>query len=86
MRQFDVNEYITLKLEENKTNIYIGNKKFLQCKYLLLNIPVEKISDFDEIESVDEAAEKLDKSQEKGNKKRNAIKIPIGIILNHLIF
>jgi len=36
----------------------------MQCKYLLLNIPVEKISSFDEIESVDEAADKLDKSLE----------------------
>ncbi|MGQ4874853.1 MAG: leucine-rich repeat domain-containing protein [Promethearchaeia archaeon] len=31
---------------------------------MLLNIPVEKIKMFDEIDSIDEAAEKLDKSQE----------------------
>ena len=44
---FKVNEHLTLKLEGNETNIYVNYKKFIQCKYLLLNIPVEKIEDFD---------------------------------------
>ncbi len=64
MKDFTVNDFITLKLEKGKTNIYVDNKLFRQCKYLLLNIPVEKITVFDEIESIDEVAEKLDKSQE----------------------
>jgi hypothetical protein len=32
--------------------------------YLLLNIPVDRIEEYDEIESIDEAAEKLDRSME----------------------
>ena len=64
MKEFKVNEYITLKLEHGKTNIYIKNQLFQQCKFLLLHIPIDTISNFDEIESIDEAAEKLDRSME----------------------
>lgn len=74
MCEFKVNKYITMKLEDNKTNIYINNEKFRQCKFLLLNIPFEKISTFDEIESIDEAAEKLDRSLEERGER--IIKIP----------
>ncbi len=38
MKEFIVNNYITLKLENNKTNIYINGKLFRHCKYLFLNI------------------------------------------------
>ena len=64
MKKFQVNDYIELLLINDETVIYVNNRKFIQCKFLLLNIPVEKISSLDEIESVDEAAEKLDKSLE----------------------
>ena len=64
MREFKVNDLITLKLEDNKTIIYVDGMQFRQCKYLLLDIPVEQISSFDEIDSVDEASEKLDHSEE----------------------
>ncbi|MHA1931117.1 MAG: hypothetical protein ACW96X_01180 [Promethearchaeota archaeon] len=65
MQEFQINEYITLKLEEGKTNIYINGKLFEQCKFLLLNIPVKEISDLNEIGSVDEAAENLSKDLER---------------------
>jgi len=64
LKQFKVNEYITLKLEEKKTVIYVAGKRFQQCKFLLLNISAEEISVFNNIESVDEAAEKLNHSLE----------------------
>lgn len=64
MLKFKVNKYITLKLENAITNIYINEELFKQCKYLLLNIPVKEVSSFDEIDSVDEAAEKLNHSEE----------------------
>ena len=44
----------------------MNKKKFLTCKYLLLDIPVDKANEFDEIDSIDEAAEKLDHSQHNG--------------------
>ena len=57
-QEYRINEYITLKLEEGKTNIYVAREKFIQCKYLLLVDP-EKTFD-DEIDSIDDAAEKYD--------------------------
>ncbi len=71
--EFQINDLISLRLEEDKTIIYINNKKFEQCKYLLLHIPIESIEEYDEIKSIDEAAEKLDHSLENKN---NSYKIP----------
>jgi len=68
MSEFRINEHLSLKLEEGKTNIYVDNERFSQCKYLLLNIHIDKISTFDEIQSIDEASVNfnkfLDSSQE----------------------
>ena len=64
LKEFKVNEYITLKLENGRTNIYVKGKWFSSCTFLLLNIPIEKISTFDEIESTDDAVEKLYQSLE----------------------
>ena len=57
--EYQINKYLKLKLEYGKTNIYVNDQKFRQCKYLLFNIPTQKIEQYDEIESIDEAAEKL---------------------------
>ncbi len=60
--EFRVNDYLILKLENNRTNIYVGGKLFNHCKYLLLNINRDEFKAYDEIESIDEAAEILDDS------------------------
>lgn len=69
--EFKVNDFITLKLERVDGNvetvIYVAGKRFRQCKFLLLEIPVNEIQSFDDIVSIDEAAEKLDHSQERGD-------------------
>jgi small GTP-binding protein len=62
--EFEINKHLKLKLEFGKTNIYVNGILFNQCKYLLFNIPTKKIRDYDEIRSIDEAAEKLDKRME----------------------
>jgi len=69
---YRVNSFITLKLENNQTNIYVKNELFNQCKYLLLNIPTNKVKDYDYIDSIDEAAEinKLSKALEGGRKRK----------------
>ena len=74
MKKFKVSEHITLKLENGNTNIYVDGEYFYHCKFLLLNIPIENISDFDDIKSIDEAAERLDRSLEEGSRKE--IQIP----------
>lgn len=63
MKEYKISQYLALKLEGNETHIYVNGKFFRQCKYLLLNIPVEVLEDYDEINSIDEAAEKLELCQ-----------------------
>jgi hypothetical protein len=51
-----INQYITLKLEYGRTHIYVNGKQFIQCIRLILDIPKNDIAQYDEIESIDEAA------------------------------
>ena len=60
MREFKVNDYITLKLEDNNTIIYVAGRRFRQCKQLILNIPIAEITILGEIPSIDEAVESLE--------------------------
>ncbi len=64
LKSFKLNDYITLQLDWNITNIYVKGIHFSQCKYLLLNIPVSNLKQYDEIKSIDEAESKLDHSLE----------------------
>ncbi len=64
MREFKVNEFLSLRLEDEQTIIYVKGQIFNQCVFLLLNINVDEMSTFDEIDSIDEAAEKLNVSLE----------------------
>ena len=68
--EFTVNKSLKLRLEQSRTNIYVGGRLFKQCKFLLLDIPVAHIANYDEIESIDEAAEKLNRSLEMGRQSR----------------
>ena len=67
MKEFKINEFITLRLEEEKTAIYVAGERFQQCKFLLLNISVDQVSTLTDVESVDEAAKKLSHSLEPVN-------------------
>ena len=61
---FKINEYLSLRLEHNKSNIYVSGKLFSQCKYLLLDISIGKSPELEKIESIDEAEAKLNKEME----------------------
>jgi Leucine-rich repeat (LRR) protein len=63
--EFKINNYLTLKLKNEKTVIYVNNERFLQCKYLLIEIPTDRINEFDDFMSIDDVSEKLDHSLEK---------------------
>lgn len=54
MQTFIANEFISLKLEGDKTEIYINDKRFNQCKYLLISLPVQELDDWEEYKSMDE--------------------------------
>lgn len=64
MNEFNINEYITLRLENEETVIYINDKRFLVCKYLLINIPIDQKEYFAEMQSIDEVSDTLGKSLE----------------------
>ena len=65
MKEFKINDYISLRLEKDKTNIYINDEKIIQCKYLLLQEPGDNSIVHDEnFPSIDRLAEGLDKSLE----------------------
>ena len=55
MKEFRINEFITLRLEDCKTVIYILGEPFLQCVNLLLNIPTTL--EVDNVNSIDATAE-----------------------------
>jgi len=63
-KEFKVNEHIVLKLEDGKTNIYIGGTFFLLCKSLFIINPHENEKQW-EINSIDEAAELLNSDLKK---------------------
>jgi hypothetical protein len=65
--EFKINDFMSLKLENNRTIIYVNNRPFRQCMYLLLNISVDKIKEYDEIRSIDEAASKLNRKMERNH-------------------
>ena len=74
MKEFNVNDYLSLKLENGLTVIYVKGKRFDQCKFLLLEIPIKEITPLADIESIDEAVEELDSSLE--GSEGNYVKIP----------
>ena len=73
MKEFKVNEYLTLKLINHYTDIFVNNELFIQCKFLMLNIPIDKLNDFNKLLSIDEVAE-LSKNLEE-EKENNTIQI-----------
>lgn len=64
MIDFKVNEHLSLKLEEGKTNVYVKDKLFRQCKYLLLTMASNESDVIKTINSIDDAIDKLSKSLE----------------------
>ena len=55
MKEFQINEFLSLKLENDETIIYVAGKSFMSCKYLLFNIRKNNFNEYDDIESIDEA-------------------------------
>lgn len=49
-----INDFITVKLKNEKTVIYVRGERFDQCKYLLLTLPPKDIPLYDDIASIDE--------------------------------
>jgi hypothetical protein len=54
---FEINEFITLKLEGGKTQIYINGNLFRQCVTLFLEIPVSDNKSYFDLHSIDDFVE-----------------------------
>lgn len=57
MKEFKVNDFISLKFSYPTTEIYVNGKYFMQCKRLILSIPKSELKQYDRIDSIDEAVE-----------------------------
>ena len=60
MSDFKINDFLTLKFSYPSTEIYINGKYFMQCKRLVLNISKNELKQYNNVESIDEAAEIYD--------------------------
>jgi Leucine-rich repeat (LRR) protein len=61
MKTFKINNYITAKLENNETVIYIAGELFRQCKKLLLIIKKDDLQTYEDITSIDDIADQFKK-------------------------
>ncbi|MFX1477163.1 MAG: hypothetical protein ACFFCI_03425 [Promethearchaeota archaeon] len=62
--EFKINQYLILKLIGDKTKIFVNGKEFMQCRFLLINIPKGKFREYDEIRSIDDAEQTLGRNLE----------------------
>ena len=79
MKNFNINEFLQLKLEKGITVIYVNNMRVIQCKYLLLNNQTKNSEEVKIIRkevTVDVQAENLDHSLEVDDDNDNVIDIP----------
>lgn len=63
-KEYRINKYLTLRLKQEKTVLYVNGKKFKQCSYLLLNIEQPDSNQFMKIDSIDMLETYLDTSLE----------------------
>ncbi len=73
MLKYSINKFLDLRFEDGKTNIYVNNELIRHCKYILLNISSDNSEDLTDINSIDDAVERLDGSFEFSGDKRGKI-------------
>ncbi|KKM89150.1 hypothetical protein LCGC14_1251600 [marine sediment metagenome] len=57
MREYKINDFLTLCLQDGKTIIYVKDERFLQCIRLAIHIPENNIDLYENIDSIDQAVE-----------------------------
>lgn len=55
--EIKINKHLSVKFEENQTRVYVDNNYFRQCIRIFLNISVEQMDSYNEINSIDEAVD-----------------------------
>lgn len=72
MTEFKINAYLTLKLEDGLTVIYVGGERFhLYCKPFLLSIPIKNVELYSDAQTLEEADEVFSKTADKDLRKYN---------------
>ncbi len=70
--EFNVNDFLKLRLEDSKTFIYVGGEKFRSCQIVILSVPPTSLYPLKEFESMDEILnfyeENVNFQQEKGDR------------------
>ena len=64
MLKFRINKLLDLRLEDEKTNIYVKNQLFNHCKYIVLNNKIDLNNNLADIKSIDDAVDTLNDSLE----------------------
>jgi Leucine-rich repeat (LRR) protein len=49
-----LSKHISLRLEDGRTNIFIDNKLFRQCKSLIVHVPTTELEKYDDLTSIDD--------------------------------
>mgnify|MGYP006277758521 CR=1 FL=1 len=68
IQEYRITQWLALKFDGMATTIYVKDKPFRQCKYLLVDIPMENIHEYRDITSIDDVAQRLDRSLERGER------------------
>ncbi len=59
LREFKVNNLITLELFNGKTVIFVDGEEFKHCKAIFCKYPINKITYLKNVESIDELAVRM---------------------------
>lgn len=65
MKEFVINEFLSLRFIKNRTIIYVANQAFMNCKYLLFNIELDNIEQYNTYDTIDEAIEFYNRDHER---------------------
>ena len=57
MQEYKINDFLSIRLEFDRTYIYVNGRRFISCIHLLINIATQNIRKYDYIDSIDEAEE-----------------------------
>ena len=52
--EVQLSRHISLKLERGRTNIYVENQLFRQCKSLMIHIPIKRLDKYDDLASIED--------------------------------
>src|SRR4030042_4212275 len=65
--EFKINEHLSLKLQNQKTMIYVNEEPFEQCKFLLFNLSQKEIPNYEDIKSIDEIERHYSRAHEQNH-------------------